>query len=178
MNFVKRSWGEMHSEVFGYKFLFVKKTKFLFSSSSSTKRQLHEMNERATNNCCFPELKPPKKNPSRVPLCSVLHCTGVCAAITWSFINRDMSLSLQLFGHFFIQNEGRWQCPPSQQFLQPLAEGGRWRLNNSTVFTRVSQEGIILKMNHWNWKQCVHCAKWFYMQADKTGGTANSRFPV
>ena len=60
MNFIKRSWGETHSEVFGYKFLFVKKTKFLFSSSSSAKRQLHEMNEWATNNCCFPELKPPE----------------------------------------------------------------------------------------------------------------------
>lgn len=30
MNFVKRSWGETHSEVFGYKFLFVKKQSFCF----------------------------------------------------------------------------------------------------------------------------------------------------
>lgn len=172
MNFIKTNLGGRHKMRYLDKNLFVKKSFHFQVLLQQRDNNMRWMNRQQTAVLSWTETS--KKHPSRVPLWSVLHWAGICAATTRSFINRDMSLSLQLFGHFFIQNEGRWQCLPSQQLLQPLAEGGGWRLNYSTVFTK-SQLGTWITEIESN---VFIVQKWFCMQVDKPGGTSNSRFAV
>lgn len=80
-------------------------------------------------------------DPSRVAI-SMLYST-VLESVLPSHntpLIREMLLSLQLFGPFFIQNERSWQCPPFQQLLQALAEEVRWRLNYSTIFSPLRRD--------------------------------------